>query len=239
MARAAYNRRHFMTQKNLILIADPRILAVAIKENADPMIDLNEQDEIKVGPSPEIPNNTDYTKMRKTVYEKLVQAQTLLPEGLFFCLYEGYRSLTLQQTLFENRYNEVQSKHPSWTKDEIFDETIKMVSPVINKDKSKNVPPHSTGAAVDVYLIDENGDAIDMGIHPKDWKEDTDDTLSITDSQVISDEAKRNRKIMSDVLTQVGFVNYPTEFWHWSYGDRYWAYFQKRAHAIYDTVISF
>jgi D-alanyl-D-alanine dipeptidase len=25
------------------------------------------------------------------------------------------------------------------------------------------------------------------------------------------------------VLTAVGMVNYPTEWWHWSYGDRYWA----------------
>jgi D-alanyl-D-alanine dipeptidase len=21
-----------------------------------------------------------------------------------------------------------------------------------------------------------------------------------------------------------GFVNYPTEWWHWSYGDRYWTF---------------
>ena len=227
-----------MTHSNIILIADPRILAISIKENADMMVDLRQQNIIAIGPSPEIPNNTDYTKMRKTVYEKLVQAQELLPKGLFFCLYEAYRSLALQQTLFENRYKEIQSKHPSWTKDELFDETIKMVSPVTNKDQTKNVPPHSTGAAVDVYLIDDKGEALDMGIHPKDWKEDTEDTLSITDSQVISIEAKANRKIMSDALSQVGFVNYPTEFWHWSYGDRYWAYFQKQAFAIYDSVNS-
>jgi D-alanyl-D-alanine dipeptidase len=25
-------------------------------------------------------------------------------------------------------------------------------------------------------------------------------------------------------MRATGFVNYPTEWWHWSYGDRYWAY---------------
>ncbi|SED95789.1 D-ala-D-ala dipeptidase [Streptomyces sp. TLI_105] len=25
------------------------------------------------------------------------------------------------------------------------------------------------------------------------------------------------------MLTSTGLVNYPTEWWHWSYGDRYWA----------------
>jgi D-alanyl-D-alanine dipeptidase len=27
-----------------------------------------------------------------------------------------------------------------------------------------------------------------------------------------------------DALTGAGLVNYPTEWWHWSFGDRYWAY---------------
>lgn len=225
-----------MEHNQIILIADPRILAIDVKENADPLIDIKNQNIITIGPSPEIPNNTDYTKMRKPVYEKLVQAQKLLPKGLSFCLYEAYRSLSLQQMLFENRYKEIKNKHVHWSEDQVFDETIKMVSPVTNKDKSKNIPPHSTGAAVDVYLIDENGEAIDMGIHPKDWMLDTEDTLSITDSQIISEQAKKNRKIMSEALSRVDFVNYPTEYWHWSYGDRYWAYFRHQAFAIYDTA---
>ena len=46
-------------------------------------------------------------------------------------------------------------------------------------------------------------------------------------------EAQKNRKIMSEVLTKVGFVNYPTEYWHWSYGDRYWAYHKQQPFALY------
>ncbi|MDT7587682.1 MAG: zinc D-Ala-D-Ala dipeptidase, partial [Pseudonocardiales bacterium] len=34
-------------------------------------------------------------------------------------------------------------------------------------------------------------------------------------------------------LHSVGFVNYPTEWWHWSYGDRYWAIKTTAAAAIY------
>jgi D-alanyl-D-alanine dipeptidase len=37
-------------------------------------------------------------------------------------------------------------------------------------------------------------------------------------------EARHNREILCDALTRAGFVNYPTEWWHWSYGDRYWAF---------------
>jgi len=28
-------------------------------------------------------------------------------------------------------------------------------------------------------------------------------------------------------------VNYPTEWWHWSYGDRYWAFVTGAPHALY------
>ncbi|WP_454782781.1 M15 family metallopeptidase [Legionella sp. WA2022007384] len=219
----------------ILLIADPKIVAIPVIDNHDPMIDLINYPEISYGPSPEIPNNTDYTKMRKTVYEKLNQAQSLLPQGLSFCLYESYRSLALQKLLFDTRYEKVKNKHPDWSSEEIFIETTRLVSPVTNLDGSPNIPPHSTGAAIDVYLINEQGTAIDMGIHPKDWMEDLDGSLSLTASEIITHEAKKNRQIMSQVLETVGFVNYGHEYWHWSYGDRYWAYYKQKPYALYDN----
>jgi zinc D-Ala-D-Ala dipeptidase len=222
-------------EKEIVLIADPRVLAIPVEENHEPWVDLREQTVIKLGPSPEIPNNRDYTFMRKAVYDKLVQAQELLPPGLQFCLYEGYRSLGLQKQLFDTHYHDIEKIHASWTHEELFNETIKLVSPITNLDGSKNIPPHSTGAAIDVYLLDEQGHAIDMGIHPEDWMKDLDGTLSQTDSKKVSPAAQKNRAIMSHVLEQVGFVNYPTEYWHWSYGDRYWAYHKKQAHALYNS----
>ena len=226
----------FAQDKNIVLIADPRVLSLSINENNGHFVDIKNHDEIAYGPSPEIPNNTDYTKMRKTVYEKLKQAQSLLPKGLHFCLYEGYRSLDLQKQLFDEQYQSNQRLHPDWSAHELFSETIKLISPMINEDGSTNIPPHATGGAIDVYFIDDAGHAVDMGIHPKDWMKDAGGVRSLTASEVISPEAKKNRHTMSQVLAQVGFINYPTEYWHWSYGDRYWAYLSKHQHAIYGSV---
>ena len=223
-------------QKNdIILIADRKILAIRVIDNQEPMVDLKHQKEICYGVSPEIPNNTDYTKLRKSVYEKLKQAQKLLPKGLRFCLYDGYRSLQLQKMLFDNRFEKIKKQHTDWSQEQIFLETTKLVSPVINQDGTKNIPPHSTGDAIDISLIDEQGNSVDMGIHPKDWMEDNDGSISLTSSLIISAEAQNNRKIMSDALSAVGFVNYPTEYWHWSYGDRYWAYHKDKSHAFYGS----
>jgi D-alanyl-D-alanine dipeptidase len=224
-----------ISNNDITLIASPEILAVRIVENHEAMFDLIHQKEIAYGSSPEIPDNTDYTKMRTTVYEKLKQAQLLLPENKRFCLFEAYRSLSLQKMLFEARYKKIKNENPDWSHENIFIESTKLISSTINLDGSKNIPPHSTGGAIDVYLLHENGNTIDMGIHPKDWMLD-DGSLSLTASQTISSEAQHNRKIMSAVLTEVGFVNYPTEYWHWSYGDRYWAYHKNAAHAIYSGL---
>ncbi|RUR07205.1 M15 family metallopeptidase [Legionella sp. km772] len=226
----------YATQHPIVLIASPEVLAIPIIDNHEPMVNLITQKTIAYGPSPEIPNNIDYTKMRETVYKKLVKAQNLLPKGLHFCLYEGYRSLSLQKALFDERFSIVKNQHPGWSQQQLFNETIKLVSPVINLDGSPNIPAHSTGGAIDVYLLNDKGEAIDMGIHPKDWMSDTTGKLSLTASKDISKTAQNNRAIMNEVLTAVGFVNYPTEYWHWSYGDRYWAHQQHKDNAIYSSL---
>lgn len=225
-----------MSHEKVLFLADPEIIAIPIRDNQDPLIDLKDQSIIAFGPSPEIPNNTDYTKMRKSVYEKLVAAQGLLPKHLKFRLYEGYRSLGLQQRLFNDRFDLVQSSNPNLSKDEVFRETTRLVSPLINADGSKNIPPHSTGGAIDIYLIDLNGEIVDMGIKTEDWMQDVDGSISVTDSAKISSEARTNRKIMGDALSSAGFVNYKNEYWHWSYGDRFWAYYKNEPFAIYGTV---
>ncbi|WP_248966086.1 M15 family metallopeptidase [Sphaerisporangium perillae] len=89
------------------------------------------------------------------------------------------------------------------------------------------VAPHVAGAAVDLTLCD--GDGLWLGTEVNDT--DTEDCH--TDSVAISPEAKGHRHTLSEALTAVGLVNYPTEWWHWSYGDRYWAYTTRASAARY------
>ena len=39
--------------------------------------------------------------------------------------------------------------------------------------------------------------------------------------------------MLGAALTAAGLVNYPTEWWHWSYGDRYWALMTGAPAALY------
>ena len=52
----------------------------------------------------------------------------------------------------------------------------------------------------------------------------------------VSAEARHNRAVLADALEGAGLVNYPTEWWHWSFGDRYWALSRGEAHAVFGPV---
>jgi len=43
----------------------------------------------------------------------------------------------------------------------------------------------------------------------------------------------RNRRLLVDAMTGAGFVNYEHEWWHYSYGDRYWAFTTGADTALY------
>ena len=43
---------------------------------------------------------------------------------------------------------------------------------------------------------------------------------------------------MAKVLSGAGLVNYPTEWWHWTYRDRYWALMTDAPAALYGPVLA-
>ena len=142
--------------------------------------------------------------------------------------------------LFECEFNRVVARYPNESYQKHFQETTRLVSPVINLDGSQNIPPHNTGGAVDIEIITEGGVLVDMGMAAKDWC-CVEPELCLTSCQSISEVAQQNRKLLVKIMRAHGFINYPTEWWHFSYGDRYWAYHQKARHAIYgsaDTLLS-
>ncbi len=222
--------------QELILISDPRVCAIPIKECHEPLIDIKHDSILLYGPAPECKETAnDYTKMRQSVFKKLCLAQKALPEGLRFRVYEAYRSLKVQQCLFDQEYSRVSQLHPEFDHQQRFVETTRLISPTINLDHSKNIPPHSTGAAIDIEVIDQNGTLLDMGMAIKDWSIVPAEQC-MTECISISEQAQKNRHMLCQIMQIQGFVNYPTEWWHFSFGDRYWAYLSGAPHAVYGSI---
>lgn len=220
----------------IIYIADPEIVSIPISECGEPLIDVKNSHELLYGTPPECELTAScYTKMRKTVFEKLCKAQKDLPPGWRFRLYEGFRSLEVQGMLFDQEFQRVRERYPHNTAMEHFHEATRLASPVTNADGSKNIPPHNTGAAIDIEIVTETNDLLDMGMAAKDWIA-VDPELCLTDCKLINKNAQKNRRLLLELMQAHGFVNYPTEWWHFSYGDRYWAYHQNVKAAIYGSA---
>ena len=157
----------------------------------------------------------------------LAEAQGFLPQGLYLEIQDAYRADTSQRLLFRKLCEELQNRHPEWRQEELLVRTNDMVaSPYID-----SPPPHTTGGAVDVTIVDENGNHIDM-TSPYEWDERT----APTSFPGLSPQARQNRKILITAMSRAGFSNYLGEWWHWSYGDPGWALRTGLNTAIYGKV---
>jgi len=95
------------------------------------------------------------------------------------------------------------------------------------------VAPHVAGAAVDLSLCTVDDVELDMGTAVND----TGTERCHTQDPAIAAEARRNRDTLAAALRGAGLVNYPSEWWHWSYGDRYWAYVTGARQACYGPAL--
>ncbi|AEM88608.1 M15 family metallopeptidase [Streptomyces violaceusniger] len=156
-----------------------------------------------------------FANLRKGVLDRLFKAQTLLPEGMRLLFVEGYRPPSLQRHYFDEYAHQLRTDHPDWSLEQVRSAASRYVSP-------PEIAPHSAGAAVDLTLADADGRELDMGTRMNATPEESADAC-YTQADNISGGARSHRDILSTALTTAGLVNYPTEWWHWSYGDRYWA----------------
>jgi D-alanyl-D-alanine dipeptidase len=97
------------------------------------------------------------------------------------------------------------------------------------------VAAHPSGAAVDVTLVDAGGRPLDMGTAIDATPEDSYGACYL-DAPGISARARANRRVLAACLRTAGFVNDPTEWWHWSHGDRYWAFVTQAHAALYGEM---
>ncbi|OKI48980.1 M15 family metallopeptidase [Micromonospora sp. CB01531] len=198
----------------MILLSDPRISAIPLRDNGEALVDLREIGELRVDDRLSDAAGA-YAHVRESTVERLLTAQRSLPSELRLLVIEGYRPLSLQTTYFEDYKNELRVKYPHWDLERLHVEASKYVSP-------PEVAPHSTGGTVDLTLCTCDGVELDMGTAVNDSPVASANAC-FTASPDISAEARANRNILSEALTAAGMVNYPTEWWHWSFGDRYWA----------------
>jgi D-alanyl-D-alanine dipeptidase len=197
-----------------VLLSDERITGIPAIENGEPLVDLFTRDL----------STTGRQFAREGVADRLAVADTFLPAGIRVHVVEGLRSAASQQEIYDGYCAELERLHSGISENDVRVLASRFVSPI-------EVAPHVAGAAVDLTLMGSHG-PLDLGT-PIDATPEQSNGACFFDATNISREARTNRVLLADVLTAAGLVNYPTEWWHWSYGDRYWAFMENRPSALY------
>ncbi|MFB6814594.1 M15 family metallopeptidase [Streptomyces sp. NPDC056347] len=212
---------------DIIVLSDPRVAAVPLDDCAEPLVDIRDTPELLLdGRLADGPGA--YALTRSGVLDRLLRAQRRLPAGTRFLVVEGYRPPGLQRVYFEEYSATLRAAHPEASPARIQELASAYVSP-------PEVAPHVSGGAIDLTLCTADGTELPLGTEVNATPQESANACR-TAAPNIDATARAHREVMWRALTSAGFVNYPTEWWHWSYGDRYWALLSGQRAARYGPV---
>lgn len=184
--------------------------------------------------------------LRSAVVGKLQKVNRLLQKaGIEVYLLDGYRPIEMQNFFHDEWFpNYLRSVQPGLTEAEIRTEveTYWAVGTGLRglSNPELSPPPHATGGAVDLTLRKiRNGEHLYMGsifddLTPLAYTDALEKNETRTESESFSmREGRANRRLLYWIMTEEGFVNNPTEWWHYSWGDQMWAALGDAAAALY------
>ena len=169
-----------------------------------------------------LPGAAPVLSVREGVYDRLLRAAVALPDGVCLVVFDGYRPLMVQQALYDDFTQEAQKTRPDLEGDALRHYVGQFVAnPTADPLRP---PPHRTGGAVDVYLVDAQGRQIPMGTLPDEVSEFTATRYFEENPNAPSAEVfGANRRILFWAMTDAGFQNYGGEWWHFDFGNQRWA----------------
>lgn len=204
------------------------LVKIPIEDNGEPLVDVfavcPQLSWMEKGPRFDFPRSG---LARESVARMLAHAQSLLPEGLRLHIVGAFRPFEIQQKMYHKARAELKEQHPDWDEEYLTEYINVFSAPPIRE----TPPPHTTGGAVDLGIVDASGERLDM-ISPFEMGWDS----APTALEGLSDTARANRDLLIDVLTQSGLTNFPGEWWHWSWGEPGWALRTGEPVALYGAV---
>lgn len=143
----------------------------------------------------EVLYDTEDCLMRRGTFNKLCIARDILKEkGYYIKIWDAYRPMTIQEKMFQIVNDERYVANPK-----------------------KNKSNHCKGSALDVTLCDKNGNDILM---PTEF-----DHFGIESSrryyENLDNLIKENVLLLENVMIEVGFIPFETEWWHFNDSDEY------------------
>jgi D-alanyl-D-alanine dipeptidase len=182
--------------------------------------------------------------LRQSVVENLIQAQNYLQflhPHWRIQIFDGYRPVAVQQFMVDYSFATAlqergltEAELTPQQRQQIW-EAVYEIWAVPSMDE-KTPPPHSTGAAVDITLVNETGQIIDMGSPIDEMSERSHPDYYAYRDYPNADRYHAHRQLLCDVMLKAGFQRNPKEWWHFCYGDQMWAWLTNQPTALYGRV---
>ena len=174
--------------------------------------------------------------LRQGVVKALLEAQFGLEKRYpqwKIKIYDAYRPVAVQQFMVNHTYNSLLQKHSiqeqqlsSQQRQDFWNQVYHLwAAPSLDR---KMPPPHSTGAAIDVTIIDAEGNVLDMGGEIDELSERSHPDYYVSDRDDDNQQYQFNRQLLYRVMTNAGFCRHPGEWWHFSLGDQMWAWLHNQ-----------
>ncbi len=205
-------------------------LSIPIADCGEPLIPIPPELFVLENPPPYLQLGADYGDenpycLREGVLSALLEARNhlnLAIVGWKLKIFDAYRPVDVQQYMVDYTFREIIEQRGISTEDseDIWQEVYKIWA--VPSNNPKTPPPHSTGAAVDLTLVDSHNEEIDMGgqIDELSDRSEPDYYRDRPDQQ----EYQIRREILLDIMTKAGFRRHPGEWWHFSLGDQMWTW---------------
>lgn len=173
--------------------------------------------------------------LRHGVIEALKRAQARLQAirpGWRIKFHDAYRPNRVQQFMVERDYA-IKAREAGFDPAELTPAQREQLTPLvlpywaIPSDDPATPPPHSTGAAMDITLVNEHGQEANMGTQVDETIEACTPDFFANATDAAGQTAHRNRTLLYDVMRAEGFNRHKLEWWHFSKGDQLWAWLER------------
>lgn len=169
--------------------------------------------------------------LRENVVKKLkqveIQLQSINPNYVIQVL-SGFRDMSKQIKMFKNQLSLISQKR-------FYKNSVDLYEKVHQYIAVPSVAGHPTGGAVDLLIINKNTNKpINFGSNYLDFNDPNIKYFS----KLITNQEKENRKLLRQIMIQNEFAPFDGEWWHFSYGDKEWAFYYKKPNAIYNQLLN-
>ena len=222
---------------------------ISIKDCGEPLVPIPLDNFSLEVPHPYVKLGAEYGDkspycLRQGVLRALLEAQLILKKRYpqwKIRIYDAYRPVGVQQYMVNYTYSSLvegleldERQLSDLQRQNLWSKVYQLwAAPSLNKNTP---PPHSTGAAVDVTIVNDEGKPLDMGGDIDELSERSHPDYYLSDEDGEGQRYHFNRQLLFRVMTQAGFCQHPEEWWHFSFGDQMWAWLYNHKNPVEKAI---